>query len=80
MMTPWQRSLIKRGHKNARLIKLATERLEDRGPLVLPPHQRAKERHAALLRQIANAESAMKIAKDKAAEALKQLMHVVGVA
>lgn len=39
-LTPFQKHLIKRGHKHARLIKLANQRLEERRQDVnlLPPH------------------------------------------
>lgn len=46
----------------------------------LKEEQQAKERHATLLKQIAASEAAVKTAKDKAADTLKQLMNAVGVA
>lgn len=38
-MTPWQKALAKRTHKNKRLIALAHKKLEEQAPSIeLPPH------------------------------------------
>lgn len=46
----------------------------------LKDEQTAKDRHAALLKQLAASEATMKTAKEKTADALKQLMNAVGIA